>query len=92
MSSAITADNVLDVTILPGESHSETIQIPSDHMAGLFWYHPHWEGSSAIQVTGGAAGAIVIEDPKGSIPDYLAQTETRLLILQQIATAELAGL
>ena len=53
---------------------------------------PHWEGSSAIQVTGGAAGAIIVEDPKGSIPDYLEQTESRLLVLQQIATAELAGI
>ena len=47
---------------------------------------------SAIQVTGGAAGAIVIEDPKDSIPDYLEEAETRLLVLQQIATAELAGI
>ena len=34
--------------------------IPSDHPAGTFWYHPHVHGSTAIQVGSGMAGALII--------------------------------
>ncbi|MFT4254955.1 MAG: multicopper oxidase family protein [Caulobacter sp.] len=35
--------------------------IPGDHPAGTFWYHPHVHGSTAIQVSSGLAGALVVK-------------------------------
>mmetsp|Transcript_18920 Transcript_18920/g.38995 ORF Transcript_18920/g.38995 Transcript_18920/m.38995 type:complete len:800 (-) Transcript_18920:198-2597(-) len=37
-------------TVLPGETKLYTYDIPLDHMGGLFWYHPHHHGSTALQV------------------------------------------
>ena len=49
--------------------------IPGDHPAGTFWYHPHVHGSTAIQVSSGLAGALVIKgerlpriDDEGAAP------------------------
>ena len=38
-------------------------EIPADHMAGTFWYHAHHHGSTFLQVSSGAFGLIIIEDP-----------------------------
>ncbi|MBY5560563.1 multicopper oxidase family protein [Rhizobium leguminosarum] len=35
--------------------------IPADHPAGTFWYHPHVHGATAIQVGSGMAGALIIK-------------------------------
>lgn len=50
------------VSVLPGEVFEYDVQVPADHPAGLFWYHPHLHGSVADQVFGGLYGAIVVED------------------------------
>ena len=65
-------------------SYSYTYSIPSNHMGGTFWYHPHHHGSTAMHAGGGAAGAIVVEDPVGSIPDWLVQMESKLLFMQHL--------
>ena len=38
--------------IPPGEKHTYDFQIPSDHPAGTFWYHPHYHGLVAEQLFG----------------------------------------
>ena len=43
-------------SIEPTEDKTFTYQIPSDHPAGTFWYHPHKHGSVAYQVSNGVAG------------------------------------
>ncbi|WEF24881.1 multicopper oxidase domain-containing protein [Paracoccus sp. S3-43] len=45
--------------------------IPNDHPAGTFWYHPHVHGATAIQVGSGMAGPLVIEGDRwpGTLPD-----------------------
>ncbi|MFY0533710.1 multicopper oxidase domain-containing protein [Nannocystis pusilla] len=60
------------LAIGPGESYDFVFDIPRDiempdgttvnHPAGTYWYHPHMHGSTAIQVAGGMAGAIIIRD------------------------------
>lgn len=52
-------DNVL-IAINPGVSFEYEYNIPSDHPAGTFWYHTHLHGSTALQVSSGMAGALVI--------------------------------
>ena len=53
------SDNVL-LKINPGQKFQYEYNIPADHPAGTFWYHPHLHGSTALQVGSGMAGALVI--------------------------------
>jgi len=53
------SDNVL-ISIKPGVSFQYEYNIPEDHPAGTFWYHPHHHGSTALQVSSGMAGALLI--------------------------------
>lgn len=53
-------DNVL-LTIEPGVNFQYEFNIPRDHPAGTFWYHPHLHGSTAPQVSSGMTGALIIE-------------------------------
>ncbi|WP_199711355.1 multicopper oxidase family protein [Tessaracoccus antarcticus] len=49
------------LTIGGGESFDYRMELPEDHPAGVFWYHPHHHGMVADQVFGGLYGAIVVE-------------------------------
>ncbi len=42
------ADNVF-LSVQPGASQSYSFQIPDDHPAGLFYYHPHHHGTVSDQ-------------------------------------------
>ena len=59
ISPAGNSDNVA-FSINPGESFEYEYNIPEDHPAGTFWYHPHLHGSTALQVTSGMAGALIV--------------------------------
>jgi FtsP/CotA-like multicopper oxidase with cupredoxin domain len=62
------SDNVF-VHVEEGETFRYEYEIPPDHPAGTFWYHPHLHGLVADQLFGGMAGAIVIElDDAVSLP------------------------
>ncbi len=82
------SDNVFR-TIAPGKSHLFEFDIPPDHPAGTFWYHPHRHGSVAYQVTSGMAGALIVEGSPGdkiidleNIPE-IAAARQRVLVFQQ---------
>lgn len=55
------SDNVLR-TLPPNKdfTYEYEYNIPLDHPAGTFWYHPHLHGSTAIQVASGMAGALIV--------------------------------
>ena len=53
-------DNVL-LSINPGVSFEYEYAIPPEHPAGTFWYHTHRHGSTALQVSSGMAGALIIQ-------------------------------
>ena len=53
------SDNVM-ISIAPGSSHQYQYEVPADHPAGTFWYHPHAHGAGFVQVGGGMAGALII--------------------------------
>ena len=46
-----------------GQTAIYEYEIPSDHPAGTFWYHPHLHGAVADQVFAGLYGAIVVTGP-----------------------------
>ena len=89
------SDNVFQM-IKPGDKFTYEYNIPLDHPAGTFWYHPHLHGSTAIQVASGMAGALIVrgdrlpsESANGDIDTLLkgANIKERVLVLQQIAYA-----
>jgi len=91
-------DNVL-ISINPGVSFQYEYNIPPDHPAGTFWYHTHRHGSTALQVSSGMAGALIIRGKRlptltsnGDLDTLLKPTsrqpfKERVLVLQQIQYA-----
>ena len=53
------SDNVF-VSLPPGTSFDYSYQIPRDHPAGTFWYHSHAHGSTAIDVSSGMEGVLIV--------------------------------
>lgn len=53
------SDNVF-TSVPPGGSFDYAYDIPRDHPAGTFWYHAHRHGSTAIDVTSGMEGVLVV--------------------------------
>ncbi|MBL9107372.1 MAG: multicopper oxidase domain-containing protein [Myxococcales bacterium] len=74
------ADDVIS-RVLPGEGvrHRWDIDEDGTHHAGLFWYHPHIHGSTAIQVAAGATGAWVVRGPLDEIPG-IAEARERVMV------------
>ena len=60
------------------------IQVPHDHPAGTFWYHAHLHGATALQVSSGMAGALIVEGGLDNLPE-IAAAEDKVFVLQQIA-------
>ncbi len=79
------SDNVL-ITYEPPDQQEYGIEIPKDHAPGAHWYHAHAHGSTAIQVAGGMAGALVIEDDKSNpdFPDSLKSVPEKTLVFQSL--------
>jgi FtsP/CotA-like multicopper oxidase with cupredoxin domain len=59
VSPAGNSDNVL-YELHPGELFVHEYKVPTDHHSGLFWYHPHKHGSSAVHLTSGMAGSLIV--------------------------------
>ncbi|HEX6374342.1 MAG TPA: multicopper oxidase family protein [Allosphingosinicella sp.] len=83
-------DNVL-LSINPGVKFEYEYAIPFDHPAGTFWYHTHRHGSTALQVSSGMAGALVIRGDRlptatrpGDLDTLLTDARDRTIVLQQI--------
>jgi len=89
------SDNVL-LSINPGVGFQYEYNIPPDHPAGTFWYHSHRHGSTALQVSSGMAGALIVRGNRlpsdkvnGDIDTLLKNPDgtpmrDRVLVLQQI--------
>ena len=97
VSPAGNSDNVL-LSINPQVSFQHEYNIPADHPAGTFWYHPHRHGSTALQVGSGMAGALIIHGDRnptgtgtgaanGDLDTLLAAFPDRVLLFQQIQYA-----
>jgi len=92
------SDNVL-LSINPGIDFQYVYNLPPDHPAGTFWYHSHRHGSTALQVSSGMAGALIVRGDRMPTPSStgdidvlmknadLTPMEERVLVLQQIQYA-----
>jgi suppressor of ftsI len=74
------SDNIF-LTVRAGESFQYEYQIPENHPAGLYWYHPHLHGTVTNQVFAGLAGPIIVEGDVDQLPG-IAGVPERLLVLQ----------
>ncbi len=96
------SDNVL-ISVNPGVDFQYEYNVPSDHPAGTFWYHTHRHGSTAMQVSSGMAGALIVRGNRpprrknskienGDVDVLLRPTKTqsfreRVVVAQQIQYA-----
>jgi len=87
------ADNIFD-KINGGEDHLYIYNFPCDHAGGLSWYHPHVHGSTAVQVGGGAVGAIIVEEDARAegLPLWLISMEEIVLVIQHLELNRLRGI
>jgi FtsP/CotA-like multicopper oxidase with cupredoxin domain/peroxiredoxin len=82
-------DNVL-LKVDPNEEFISEIPVPEDHIPGTFWYHAHLHGSTAVQVSSGMAGALIVdaaEDDAGALDNVpgIDTAEERICLFQQIS-------
>lgn len=92
------SDNVL-ISINPGVDFQYEYNVPPDHPAGTFWYHTHRHGSTALQVSSGMAGALIVRGNRPPTPSRNGDLDTllkatkaqpmteRVVVLQQIQYA-----
>eukprot|EP00937_MAST-01D_sp_MAST-1D-sp2_P001052 g1052.t1 len=66
--------------------------IPPDHATGTFWYHPHFDQASALQVASGMVGALIVEDDAARLQRSanplwraLAAMEERVIVLHEVS-------
>jgi FtsP/CotA-like multicopper oxidase with cupredoxin domain len=68
------------IAIRPGEQYEYALQLPDDHPAGLYWYHPHHHGSTAVQVVTGMAGPIIVKGAIDQVPEIKAARDIPLIV------------
>src|SRR5262249_33919268 len=77
VSPAGNSDNVL-VSINPGISFQYEYNVPPDHPAGTYWFHPHRHGSTALQVASGMAGMLIVRGTRYPTPHSSGDVDTLL--------------
>jgi suppressor of ftsI len=68
------------IHIKPGESYDYVFELPADHPPGLYWYHPHRHGSTAVQAVSGMAGPIIVKGDIDEVPEIKAARDIPLAI------------
>eukprot|EP00471_Norrisiella_sphaerica_P006026 CAMPEP_0184490192 /NCGR_PEP_ID=MMETSP0113_2-20130426/17256_1 /TAXON_ID=91329 /ORGANISM="Norrisiella sphaerica, Strain BC52" /LENGTH=699 /DNA_ID=CAMNT_0026873959 /DNA_START=82 /DNA_END=2181 /DNA_ORIENTATION=+ len=54
-------DNIATTVNAGDGRHQYHYDVPEDHLMGTHWYHAHKHGSTALQVSGGLHGALIVE-------------------------------
>ncbi|MEY2913371.1 MAG: hypothetical protein RLZZ184_2680 [Cyanobacteriota bacterium] len=69
----------------PAPKYAIKVKIPEDHPSGTFWYHSHVHGSTALQVSSGMVGALIIEGGGlDKIPE-IAKAKEQVFMFEEIA-------
>jgi len=77
------------LSVAPGDSYQYEVTFPTNHMAGTHWIHPHVHGSSALQVGGGAAMALIVQDESGTLPTEISDASDMLLVVHEMDIGKL---
>jgi len=81
VSSVLPADDT-SLAVPPGQHYNFSVPFPEHHMPGLHWVHPHHHGSSSLHLVGGAALALIVKDPPGTLPQEVGNAEEKVLVFQ----------
>lgn len=81
------SDNIF-IDIAPGESFEYSYQIPSNHPAGTFFYHPHKHGSSSVQNFSGMSGLLIVEGGVDGVKEVAAAADVPFLINELMQNAQ----
>jgi len=68
------------ISIPPGGQKEYLFQIPPTQPPGLYWYHPHHHGSTAIQVVSGMAGGLIVYGDIDQVPEIKAARDIPLIV------------
>ena len=71
------SDDVIDSLLPGGNKWDIKIEIPKNHPAGTFWYHPHQHGATSVALGSGLEGAIIIDDAAPTEPDFNPDTKDK---------------
>jgi len=74
------------LSIDPGESYQYEVFFPETHIGGTHWMHPHRHGSGTLQIGGGAAMVLIVEDNAGDVPVEVENAEEIILMVQLFDT------
>lgn len=88
-----TAGDVAHKHVCITDSYDYSFQIPANHPAGSFWYHPHKHGAVAIHLASGMAGLLIIEDPVNgleSLPAVQTATEKQIVLQEPVYRTNVA--
>lgn len=77
------SDNVL-LSLYPGDSFQNEVNVPPDHPPGTHWYHAHRHGSVALQVSSGLVGMLIVEGGLDQVPE-IARAREEILVFQQVS-------
>lgn len=82
-------DNVIDVEVEVGQTHTYTYYIPCTHSTGTLFYHPHGHGTTAGQISAGLAGALIVEDAanKEAVPEWLTKMRSFVFLAQKLGSS-----
>ncbi len=76
------SDDIL-LAVLPGETYHYEYHIPEDHPPGTYFYHAHVHGSTAMQVSSGMSGCMIVRGELDDIPEIKAAKEQVLMLQTQ---------
>lgn len=71
------------IKVRPGEEYRFDVYFPKDHPQGLFYYHPHWHGTTEYQIGSGLSGFISVDGVLDPWPE-LKDIKHRFMILRDI--------
>jgi len=83
-------DDVLTMLAKPGQALHYTVEIPRDHVPGLYWYHTHPHGESHRQVMDGMSGAIVVEGMERYVPE-IRELRERVIVVRGLSIEHAAN-
>lgn len=64
----------------PGDSYDYPFTIPTDQPCGMYFYHPHYHGSTLLQVVNGMVGVIIVPGPIDQVPEIAAARDLHVAI------------
>jgi FtsP/CotA-like multicopper oxidase with cupredoxin domain len=77
-------DDIIHTAINPGDpAFQYKLTIPKNEPPGLYWYHPHPHGFTTVQVSGGAAGALIVGGIEKFKPEVAGLPQRVFIIRQQ---------